>query len=119
MPVTRLPPKDQQKLRRRVTITTSFYALKAAVTQLQVIERVPQVSISQNQQQLGINLRKCAVLLPLIVATASFNAPVKSVIKPSRKERLCLPASRMRLKKMILSGDPLEWPEWSGCLYEL
>ena len=46
--------------------------------------------------------------------SAKYSAPIQSQFATTRNEAVSLPASLPKLKLAEFSGDPLEWPEWSG-----
>ena len=51
---------------------------------------------------------------PHVVPPVSLTAPPHSHFGHTRIENMSLPASLPKLKLAEFSGDPLEWPEWSG-----
>ena len=60
------------------------------------------------------NQVKLGTLPPTMAPLTSFTAPTQTHNAPSRMETMSLPASLPKLKLPEFSGDPLEWPEWSG-----
>ena len=51
---------------------------------------------------------------PHVAPPVSLTAPSHSHFGHTRIENMSLPASLPKLKLAEFSGDPLEWPEWSG-----
>ena len=51
---------------------------------------------------------------PQVAPPVSLTAPPHSHFGHTRIENMSLPASLPKLKLAEFSGDPLEWPEWSG-----
>ena len=51
---------------------------------------------------------------PHVAPPVSLTAPPHSHFGHTRIENMSLPASLPKLKLAEFSGDPLEWPEWSG-----
>ena len=51
---------------------------------------------------------------PHVASPVRLTAPPHSHFGPTRIENMSLPASLPKLKIAEFSGDPLEWPEWSG-----
>ena len=69
--------------------------------------------LSPNQTTTNNKMRNDTV--PQHVAPpVSLTAPSDSHFGPTRIENMSLPASLPKLKLAEISGDPLEWPEWSG-----
>ena len=60
------------------------------------------------------NSMKHVTLPPPMAPPTRFTAPTQSHSAPSRMEAMSLPASLPKVKLPEFSGDPLEWPEWSG-----
>ena len=70
-------------------------------------------SLPPNQPTTNNNMRNDTVL-PHVAPLVSFTAPPHSHFGPTRIENMSLLASLPNLKLAEFSGDPLEWPEWSG-----
>ena len=51
---------------------------------------------------------------PHVAPPVKLTAPPHNHFGPTRIENMSLPASLPKLKLAEFSGDPLEWPEWSG-----
>ena len=68
-----------------------------------------------NQPTTNNNMRNDTVP-PLVAPPVNLTAPPHSHFGPTRIENMSLPASLPKLKLAEFSGDPLEWPEWSGLI---
>ena len=69
--------------------------------------------LSPNQPTTN-NKRRNDTVPPHVPPPNNLTAPPHSHFGPTRIENICLPASLPKLKLAEFSGDPLEWPEWSG-----
>ena len=68
---------------------------------------------SPNQPMLS-NQTRSGPLPPPVAPSAKYSAPIQSQFATTRNVAVSLPASLPKLKLAEFSGDPLEWPEWSG-----
>ena len=66
-----------------------------------------------NQPTANNNVRNGTVT-PHVSPPVSLTAPPHSHFGPTSIENMSLPARLPKLKLAEFSGDPLEWPEWSG-----
>ena len=66
-----------------------------------------------NQPTTNNNVRNDTVP-PHVAPPVSLTAPPHSHFGPTRIENMSLPVSLPKLELAEFSGDPLEWPEWSG-----
>ena len=65
-------------------------------------------------QPLLSNQTRSGTLPPLVVPSSNYSAHIQSQFATTRNEAVSLPASVPKVKLTEFSGDPLEWPEWSG-----
>ena len=60
------------------------------------------------------NQTRNGTLPPPVAPSGKYYAPIQSQFATTRNEAVSLLASLPKLKLAEFSGDPLEWPEWSG-----
>ena len=98
--------------------SASQFAPKAASAKMQMNKTVQQhvqfENFEQPNQPLLSNQMRIGTLPPSVAPSANYSAPRQSQFATTRNEAVSLPASLPKLKPAEFSGDPLEWPDWSG-----